>query len=270
MPVSREEYQKLIDREMRRYGRGGTGGESARDKAVRAANVAAGYGSSTALKYPAKVGGGGRTLSRDGDDTKAKAGPAGASGGGKGPGGGKGGSKLPGISRNPYDTQRGSPDYGPPGRLSDENAGPPRRDFGPPGRLSDENAGPAPLFPMAVVLPQTGMVRTEGPARGMPGGQYGPQVEPQGRPPGGLRTPGVFSLPGRPEDFDQGSEGLPYERSADRVIMPLGGPGREGAPFAPYADQDPGFIQNMLNGLGQGSQRMGRIIAPWLQGEMFR
>jgi len=44
MPVSSAEYKKLLDREKNRY-------PNDRDRAVRSANVAAGYGSSTALKH---------------------------------------------------------------------------------------------------------------------------------------------------------------------------------------------------------------------------
>lgn len=54
MPVSAEEYQRLIQREMKRY-RGDPRGGPERDKAVRSANIAAGYGNSTALKHPART-----------------------------------------------------------------------------------------------------------------------------------------------------------------------------------------------------------------------
>jgi len=50
-------YRDLLARETARYGRGPvtgrSGTESARDAAVRAANIAAGYGNSTALRKPA-------------------------------------------------------------------------------------------------------------------------------------------------------------------------------------------------------------------------
>lgn len=274
MAVTREKYQELVNREMRRYGRGGTGGESSRDKAVRAANIAAGYGNSTALKYPVKAGGGGRSMSREGGDGKGGTAKKAAAdtGGTTSAKGGDSKLRLGSLSRNPYETQRGDPDYGPPGRLSDENAVPSPDDFGPPGRLSPENAGPLPLVPRAVVLPGFSSVRPgEGPG-GLPPSRFGPQVEPQGRPPGGLRTPGVFSLPGRPDDFDQGTEGLPYERSADRVILPLGGPGGPGEPYAAHQNSAPpsGFsIMDLLGGLRTGAAKAGRAVAPWLQDKMF-
>lgn len=54
MPVSAEEYQRLVQREMKRYGGDPSGGPE-RDKAIRSANIAAGYGNSTALKHPART-----------------------------------------------------------------------------------------------------------------------------------------------------------------------------------------------------------------------
>lgn len=66
--VGRAEYQKLLERETKRYG-------GDRDRAVRSANVAAGYGSSTAERF--KGGGGGATAK-----------PTGGGGGGRKPGGG--------------------------------------------------------------------------------------------------------------------------------------------------------------------------------------
>ena len=72
MPVNREQYEKLVRREMARYRATGKygGDQDARDQAVRAANVAAGYGQSTALKYP--VGRGKQSVSRESGKTKQK------------------------------------------------------------------------------------------------------------------------------------------------------------------------------------------------------
>jgi hypothetical protein len=67
MPVSGAEYQKLLKREQNRY-------PNDRDKAVRSANVAAGYGSSTALKH--RDGGAGGADAKP--KPKAKDSPAGS------------------------------------------------------------------------------------------------------------------------------------------------------------------------------------------------
>jgi hypothetical protein len=53
MPVSAEEYQALLQREMERFNPGGDPEGEARDQAVRSANIAAGYGNSTALQQQA-------------------------------------------------------------------------------------------------------------------------------------------------------------------------------------------------------------------------
>src|SRR5262245_48957231 len=64
MAMSQREYDDLVRRETARYGRGpitGRGGtESARDAAVRNANIQAGFGNSTALRklQPNAVSGG--------------------------------------------------------------------------------------------------------------------------------------------------------------------------------------------------------------------
>lgn len=252
MAVSREEYEKLVAREMRRYGRGGTGGESSRDKAVRAANVAAGYGNSTALKYPVKAGGGGRTLSRDGDDTKAKSTGGGGSKSSGGGGGGGGGSNLPNISRNPYETQRGSPRGGPPGRLSDENAGPGTGVSAPyPGAMfllgspfaPMPSRMPGPQVPLAVDLPAAGGARPEGPPGQLPAARRATRTV----------------MPG-PQDVPP-------------TLMPVGP-----QPVAPAAPGVIGMsmpegtgsgIMDILRGLQQQAGQAGRIVAPWLQDQMF-
>jgi hypothetical protein len=73
--VGRDEYAKLIAENMKRYG-------GDRDKAVRSANIKAGYGSSTAQRFL-----------HDGKATAPKA------GGGGGKAGGGGGGKAPTPSR---------------------------------------------------------------------------------------------------------------------------------------------------------------------------
>jgi len=54
MAMSQQQYNDLVRQQMARYGRGpaigGAGQENARDMAVRAANIAAGFGNSTALR----------------------------------------------------------------------------------------------------------------------------------------------------------------------------------------------------------------------------
>jgi hypothetical protein len=50
MPVSAAEYEALLKREMDRFNRGGATEGPRRDQAVRSANIAAGYGNSTALQ----------------------------------------------------------------------------------------------------------------------------------------------------------------------------------------------------------------------------
>ena len=44
MPVSKEEYHRAVQKELARHG-------ASRDEAVRAANIACGYGNSTALQH---------------------------------------------------------------------------------------------------------------------------------------------------------------------------------------------------------------------------
>src|SRR5262245_4124339 len=55
MPVSQQEYADIIRQEMKRVNIGGRrgeeGGQSARNAAVRRANIRTGYGNSTALKH---------------------------------------------------------------------------------------------------------------------------------------------------------------------------------------------------------------------------
>ena len=50
MPVTPEDFQALLQREMARYNPGGDTEGAARDQAVRSANIAAGRGNSTALQ----------------------------------------------------------------------------------------------------------------------------------------------------------------------------------------------------------------------------
>lgn len=85
MAVSQAEYKKLLERERGRA----AGPQTGRDDAVRRANIAAGFGSSTAERFlggPYKLspkGGGGRK------------------GGGKGGGGGGGGARVPAPEPRP-------------------------------------------------------------------------------------------------------------------------------------------------------------------------
>ena len=253
MPVTREEYQKLVAREMRRYGRGsGTGGETSRDKAVRAANVAAGYGNSTALKYPVKAGGGGRTLRRDGDGD-GKAGEGGG-GGGKGPGGGKGSdggyNAGPGRGQSP-----GGPELFPVGPGRGRSPGGPRlRQSGGPGRLSDENAGPGTGPDITVVMPP----RLEGvpfPLDRMP-----PSFTPGLATPPSY-TPGVSNAPAT-------RSVLPGPQDMPGTDIPVG-PG-DSAPTHSNFTPPAGFsIGQLLEALQGGVANAGRQVAPWLQGKMF-
>lgn len=134
MPVSREEYQQLVKREMARFrtkGLANANEKDNRDAAVRAANIAAGYGNSTALKYP--VG----RISREGASKPAEG----------------GGQKLPGKAPRPtsrpgaggdqsaQSTQGGLPNQRV-GRLSDEYVAPGGGEIqyvdAGPGRMSPE------------------------------------------------------------------------------------------------------------------------------------
>jgi hypothetical protein len=254
MPVSSAEYKKLLDREKNRY-------PNDRDRAVRSANVAAGYGSSTAER---KGGGGGDKpkpkAKSSGGAPKVDAGATGI----KPKNAGKGSPfGLPPSGKAPTPTPK--PTQLPADLAPSPNPLQPNSPVGP-GNAAAPFGNPAPSFtpPMNPAMSQASVLQTvppdlqaQPPQSTMPGRPPAPgggfpaaappstmpgrPVAPAGPMPGRDAMASQMAFPGRPP--------APAGNGASGLMTPLSAlPGTAGA----NTIQGPSLLE-LLQSLGQGA-----------------